>query len=355
MSSAFEATAERIAPSRPTTNYFDQAAGQDVIARYANSGRVLEDSGRAAEAANRLLATGNLIDRSRRDRILFDREDEEYNDKKAFKQQRGEFLESIAAIDPEADDFEAQISNLYKSLPQSALDDDAVVDLLSFKRKRADDLLNERQMQTRRQETLDDRKEFLRYKAQNDPRLNVLSPEERTRFMTPDGDFDFVGAGQFAYEKLRGQKKEDQKEIIDYRVEKRPDTDAELKLAKQHVADADAFPDQVDAIRKIEMKRKGDGYKETDLKNVPGYAEARDYESNKLNAELGSARNMSRDAYIALGGKSEAAKRKRGELYDIANKGRDQGANPGPAVGTEEDGYVFLGGNAADPKNWKKK
>lgn len=378
MPSPFETAAERIAPTRSKSNFFDPAAGQSVISRYASSGREMTDAADAATQADRLLDARDSLDRRRHNRVVFDREEQDYEDRQAFRNQRAQFLETISQLQPDADDFEDQISGLYKSLPQAALADDAVTDMLAYKRKVADDLRNERQYQGRREEQFKDRERLYQMRLENDPRLANLPPEERNRFYGPDGDFDYVGAAQRAYEIGRANKVEDAVNrtaaVEDWKRENMPEKSlsAEEKrlkgLAREHIlGDAEAFPNQVDVLRRGLTKTEGEKAvppKEEDLKKDPRYQDARLYESRKFEAELESARNMGRDAYIAKGGSSENAKRKRAEVWEFANLGRpaEGAAAPAtpalpsaPAVGTEEDGYVFTGGDPADSKNWKKK
>lgn len=342
MPSALEAAAERLAPTRAGTSYFDPAASQSVISRYANAGREAEDSKVVADAADNLLRTRNSLEDRRRNRVVFDREDEEYEERKAFKAQRGEFLESIAAIDAEADDFEDQISALYKSLPPGALQDDAVVDMLQFKRKRADDLLNERQAQTRRQEAFDDRRTLMHERYSNDPRLAVLSPEERNSYVSKDGDFDHVGAAQAAYEKTRQQKLDDQEESARRKIQLKIEaddkdlTEQERKLkasVRQHIlGDEEAFPNQVEVIRRQLQAGKKKPVEDKDLKAAPGYNDAKLYESRKFESELESARNMPLEKYLSLGGKSDTAREKRTAVWNAAQLGKEQPAQP---VGTK--------------------
>lgn len=335
MPTALDQAAERIAPSKASTNFFDPAPGQSVISRYANAGRRLEDSTLAAEAEGRLANFRQDRLTMRRNQQTFDRDEQEFQEKQAFKVERGGFLEKIASIDPEADDFDQQISDLYKSLPSAAMQDDAVTDMLAYKRKTADDIRNERQMVTRREESLEDRKELMRLRFANDQRLAVLSPEERSRFVTPDGDFDSVGAAQLAYEKARANKKDDQLEVAAtkraWKIEDAAEKDLsaaerELKtLAKEHATgDTVAFPSQVEALRQT-LTKNGKPPKDTDLKKAPGYEAARRYDSNKFVSELESARNMAEEEYVAAGGSGldDTAKAKRRTLWQAAQAGAE--------------------------------
>lgn len=377
MPTALDQAAERLAPTRAATNYFGSNAGQSVISRYANSGRRLADSELAAEAGNRLLQSRENRLTMRRNQQVFDRDEQEFQEKQDFKVQRGGFLEKIAAIDPNAEDFDDQVSELYRTLPRSAMDDDAVTDLLAFKKAQATDLRNERQAAARREEQLADRMSVMRMRYENDPRLSVLSPGERARFVAEDGEFDFVGAGQLAYEKTRANKKDDQLEVAatkrQWKIEDAAEKDLsdaqkELKaLAREHATgDAVAFPSQVEALR-TSLSKGGKPPKDEVLKKAPGYEAARRYDSNKFVSELESARNMGEQEYVAAGGTAldDTAKEKRRTVWRAAQAGTEAAPQapaaavparaPGvPEVGFRKGGYVFKGGNPADKNNWEK-
>jgi len=333
MATPLATMAERIAPTRATTDYFNPAAGQSVMSRYANAGRRLEDSALAADAGSRLLQSRGDRLALRGRQIALDRDEEEYREKQDFKVNRGRFLEQIASINPEAEDFDDQISRLYTGLPAGAMDDDAVTDLLAAKRATAADVRNERQMQARRDEEFQNRLALLKERYNRDPRLAALTPEERDRFFTPDGEFDSVGAAQLAYQKARQDKKADTLEVAatkrQWKIEDMADKDLDdaqkrLKtLAKEHAeGDATAFPSQVEAIRQ-KLTKDGKPPKEEDLKKDPGYAAARKYDSSKFVSELESARNMTQDEYVAAGGTGldGTAKEKRRTVWQAAQAG----------------------------------
>lgn len=337
MPDTLESLAERLSPTRARTSYFDPGPGQSVMSRYANAGRRLADSELAAEASSRLTQSRERRLMARDRQVQFDRDEEDYREKQDFKIQRGKFLETIAAIRPEAEDFEDQISNLYKTLPPAAMQDDAVVDMLHAKRATATDLRNERQMQARRDEDQANRIALLRERHRTDPRLAPLSPEEYDKFWTPDGEFDSVGAGQLAYQKSRQDKVNDQVDVAKQKaalkIEKAKDEELsprgkELRdLAKEHTTgDAEAFPDQVNVIRqRLAASTKKTGKALEDLvKADPGYAAAKEYESNKFVSELESARKMGLDEYVAKGGSSDASKAKRKTVWEAAQVGKEE-------------------------------
>lgn len=192
MATALEAAAEQIAPPRATTNYFDPAAGQSIVSRYAQAGREVQDAGLAAEAADQL--TRSRMDRAQqrrqdieadREKILWTREDEEYADRKDFKLQRGKFLRDLAAIKPDAEDFYDQISALKGSLPPGAWQDDAVVDMLKSAEADARDYQNARQAEAAKQQTLQNQLSMFDRRSGASAALKGLPPERLQQLTDP--------------------------------------------------------------------------------------------------------------------------------------------------------------------------
>jgi len=347
MPSTLETAAESLAPSAARTNYFDQADSQSVIARYGNSKIGAESSAALADASSRLA-------RSREDRLLmgrrqveWDRDNAEYQEKQDWKAQRGDFLKQIALLDPMAEDYQTARTALYQQLPPNVRDDDAVTAIMVANDKAYDNRVQEADLKARRDEDFARRKELTTTRMKNATWLNVLSPEERDRFNLPDGDYDFAAAGNLAYERTRQQKKDDSVEMAKekqaIRMEGRPKDDPARKIAEEHVVDTAAFPNQVDVLRSRKMAEKGKKFDEKkDVKADPGYEDARLYESNKFESELASARNMDRSAYVnKVTGLSDAAKKKRGEVWDAAQYGaKEEEAPATPPAASPEDKFV---------------
>ena len=146
--------AESLAPAPPTTSFFAPNPNDGaVLARYAANRDSFQVGSAALQEANRI--TGSRWDRvaRRRQRELWGREDEEYAAKKGFDVKRGEFLSSVALIDPEADDYEEQRNRLIADMPEEAMRDDAVRSIFAAK----DRIYGDRLMQ-RRQEQADERR-----------------------------------------------------------------------------------------------------------------------------------------------------------------------------------------------------
>jgi len=225
----------------------------------------------------------------------------------------------------------------------------------------------------------------MRYAA--DPNLAALSSEERSKFYDPaTGDFDVYGARNLAYEKTRGNKMEDTKEVIGERA--RVSSEAQTKKAaeidrrkvalKSGVADQEAFPNQEAAFLTAHP-----GFDPTISSTNPkkvqeraNYLAAKEYEKNKLDSEIASALNYDTpEGYVNLAGKTEAAKKKRRALWDLAHEMAGNGSDapaaqaPAAAAPTQPDSdipegtpsqdldgqtFYFLNGKWVSPTGKKK-
>lgn len=370
MATAFETAAEQVAPSRASTNFFDPAAGQSVISRYANAGREVADAGLAAEASDRLLRSREDRLLRQRQRVEWDRDDQEYKEKQEFKAQRGQFLEAIGSLDPEAEDFETQLSDLYKTLPPAAVQDDAVSAMVAWKQKVYQDRLNERDMAARGEDAFNRRVEMENRKAKTKTLLSGLAPEEIDKLRDPvTGEVDMDQAIYLAGQKSRENKKADQLEVAakkrEWKIEDAKDVDLSPKLremktlAKEHAeGDPAAFPNQLEVLRRSLSTTDDKGnvkpVSEDKLKKDPRYEAARRYEAKKFISELESARNSpTADAYVALAGDglTEDAKNKRRTLWTVANAADAAGTastTPPAPEGVVED-YVPPAAPAAAP------
>lgn len=355
MPTTLDQLAERIAPTRADTNYFDPAPGQSVMSRYANSGRRLADSELAADASSRLLRSRADRLSMRQQEVKMDREEEKYGEYQDFKRQRNELLNTISAIDPEADDFESHLSEMMKTLPAEAMEDPVVSGILSAKQQRSQDILRQRQTDARDEAEFQRRLQIYNQRALADRRYDVLSPEERQSVMLPDGTFDQFAAASLAYEKSRQNKKDDQLEVAgtkrQWKIEDAKDSELDdssrkLKtLAKEHTeGDSDAFPSQVQSIRaRDKFKGKTGKALEDAIKKEPDYVAAKKYDSSRFVSELESARNMTEDAYVEAGGKDldNTAKEKRRTVWKAARAG---GAVPTPAASAPTPAAAPQGG-----------
>src|SRR5688572_17164620 len=125
--------AQTLAPVPAQTNFFDPAPGASITARYAGSKRVLKDLGDAAGEELAIKAPQREQQRFDREMVLQDRDDQDYLDKQEARNSRGSFLDSIAKLDPEADDYDAAVSEVVSSMPAGVMEDDAVRAIIGYK------------------------------------------------------------------------------------------------------------------------------------------------------------------------------------------------------------------------------
>lgn len=347
MPSALETAAEAIAPSKARTSFFDPAPGQSLVSRYANAGAAVKDAQLAADATTQLTRSRDDRLMRRRNQVMWDRDEQEFEEKQNFKAKRGEFLDNLSRIDPTADDYVQQRDEIIKALPPGAFDDDAVQSILSFKDQSNRDLAQEREMRTRGEDAFNRRMEIAERTERNKALIKGLPPERLAALRDPvtgylDMDTALFEAGQMERDLKAAATEAKMDKAQEYRLELKADkdlTDAERKLkttAKEHATGDDAaFPSQVKALRqKYSTDKKI--LSDADLKKkYPGeYADARKYDSSKFESELESARNMTEPEYMDAAGKglSPELKEKRRTLWQAANAGAPQAAPAAPAA-----------------------
>lgn len=332
MPDALTSAAEEMAPSRPTTNYFNPAAGQSIISRYANAKRGAVDSGFAADAADKLRE-------SNRRASLWDQEQADYHDKQDFKAQRGEFLTKLAELHHDDPDYESKRDEILAASPELAAKDDAVRDMLTFKDRSFDARRQTKDRQDYQKNMLDARSTRYEQSALTKAAEAGLTPDEIENFRTPEGDLDIIGIAHASGQRSRTEKKEDTKEMIIERArvakENRDTTDAtdrrNYEAFSQSVkGDTLAFPSQMSAL--VHQFGKEPSEIATDHPDL--YEAAVTYDKNKPNAEIESARNMRRTEFVNKGWVKDektgkilsgadlptALQVKRENLWDFANK-----------------------------------
>ena len=149
MADPLTAIVEREAPS--PTNFFDPAAGQSLLSRYSNARMAREPAEDLARSAGRL-TQGRLQARDvaaedrrlEREKLLMDREDAEFEEKKLADASRMDFLADLDQIDPNSEDFDDQVVGFLHQLPPSLSEDPGVKTILSLKARMADDVRQRR-------------------------------------------------------------------------------------------------------------------------------------------------------------------------------------------------------------------
>lgn len=319
--------AEQLAPAPASTNFFDPAQSQNIISRYGNSRIGLPESEALAGATSRL--NRSRIDRVAQQRadVAWDRDEQEYLDKQAFKSQRGEFLSQIGQIDPSAPDYLDQRDALLSGLPQEALDDDAFQAILSSRDQKARDLINQREKADYQKRALDSRSMTQERNLATRWASMGLPPEELESLRDPvTGELDVVEASFLAGERARNLKSDVVKQAQDFKREMKAEKDltaAEKEaraLVRESLADTAAFVPQTESLRgKLDPKGKMSN-KDLQAKDPKSYEAATNWDRNQLNSELETARDSTEDAYVEKGGAklTDAQKEKRRRLWRVA-------------------------------------
>ncbi len=325
--------AEQMAPAPARTNFFDPAAGQTIISRYANTKRAnegLEALGKAAsgyadsqmalenqqmrrddQAIQRQGLEARLEDQrlqretAERNRTVFDRETLKYDEEQQAKEGQGEFLTALAGLDPTDPEFQGKVSELIAGANDVIVKDSAAQAILQFK-NRAWDNQNRRKEQELR------------------PAVRLASLGLRPEEFVYDeltGDLDIVSSTVKAYEK-KGSAKSAEEQTKD--AEKASDPEVLKKAVAPMLLDLSAFPT-------AEMNLARQGFNKTDNKApTEAIVRAEDFDKNRPLAELQAARAQpSADAYANMMDKylsdnklaalTEGQKAKRKALWNLAN------------------------------------
>lgn len=260
--------AESMAPAQATTNFFGSAAGNNVLARYGQAAMEAPSADRLADAGSQLADSQfERVDR-RRKMQTWDREDEEYEEKKEFKVMRGDFLDNIAKIDATADNYEETMAELLTTLPPEALKDDAVLAIKASKDRVFEKGLQEKKESRGRQEAFQNQQKMQLQKDTVKAALSGLSPEELETHRDPvtkelDVASAMYAAGQKKRELDMGEFKEKQDVLQENRKELRASTELskELKADKAKAedfirGDQTAFPSaQTELLEKVNADR----------------------------------------------------------------------------------------------------
>ena len=132
MADPFTDIVETLAPSRPTTSFFSDPTGANVITQRWAAGRELEASRGVAETANRLEQSRiERADRMRKD-LLSDRMDREYEERQNARAMRGELmLKMPEVLDYKKPTFLDDMSRFLANNPPEVAEDPVIKDQLA--------------------------------------------------------------------------------------------------------------------------------------------------------------------------------------------------------------------------------
>jgi len=372
MADPLTAVADRFAP--PQTNFFDPAAGQNVISRYANARIGQEASEALAGSAERLYRLRQDEQRRKfdeeqmaRERLTWTREDEDYEARKQAESSRVELFRAFNQIDATAPDYTERLAEFVTSLPPALVEDEALRVAIQAKNADADDARRAVETSKTREHQLT----MLKSRADLNPTMMYLKPEDRQEFTLPDGTVDQAGLIARAKDREFAAKGSEwdrrQKAMQEGRIRATKPEDLSKKTREQRpmfktmVEDKGAFPSQVDVF----LKASGEKDIETAaLDNPEGLRQAKAWDAKKFDNELNAAyRFTNAEDYVNAGeDKSPGATKLTEKQRDLRRRfwkhaqesfEEDEASDtkPAPAVQRKTiDGVTY----EHDGKGWKR-
>ena len=345
---ALARAAGQLAPREPT-NYFDPAVPASIMARYANGGlgaRDLEALSQASRGleASRLERADQAFNEKRQQHQMteWDRADAEHQDSQDYRAQRGEFLAKLAQIDPQADDYDTQRSSIYAQLPLEAQKDDAVRDIISAKDRVYQTRVAAKEREDYRRSILDERDAQHEQAAAAKAAEAGLTAEEINGFRDPATKrIDPLALSYAAGERAR-QMKQAATEAAKAPALEAKAAEKDLNEAKILLADQKAFPRQVPQFY-AKNSQEGDTSTSAQARDRAGYAAAEAYDKDQYASEINSARNMSKQEYLNVGGLKDLdpkLKDKREAFWLHANAGKEDATAPASAAAPEVKAVV---------------
>lgn len=331
--------ADRTVPER--TNFFNPADAQTIMSRYANARRGAETSELVARSAERNLRAQREAELLDRQRVTWDRDDEDYYAKKDALKQRGDFIRQMGQqLDPRSPDYNRQVTEFVSGLPQELAEDETIKGVLASMNAEADDFRsNERLRESKEQSlrnamTLNDQRAGFRFK--------FLKPEDYERNTTQDGTVDWRTLNAIDAERERAYKEGEfsRKEnlrtsnrlrLVDARDLSKRGRERRGNIQKFLVEDRAAFPPRFEN-EVLNEYRKSKGLGAEDKVNTvsleaspewePKLAAARKKDADPLENELSAAFAYDDpDDYVNLiSGLSESQKERRRAVWEHAHR-----------------------------------
>lgn len=371
--------AEREVPA--PTNYFDPAAAQTVISRYASARRRADSSGAVAEAESQALGRRSDYlrvqddeDRVARNAVTQSREDEDYQLKKDADLQRGGFLRSmIQTIDPKHPDYNRQVVEFKAGLPPGLVDDKEINSILQSMNSEADDYRSQRNTEVSRTQTRDSQLAVLREKAKLNMSYDV-TPEDLKKAERLDGSYDefilgtIAGANKRAnasseFDRRLKAAEEGRIRVIQAGDLSKRGRERRGTVSKFIVEDRAAFPRRTDTVvgeyKKATGKTSVDpALLETNAKWRDQMAQAKTWDAKPLDSELSAAFAYDDpDKYVNLvPGLNDSQKERRRMVWEHAHK---DGAveesdvpeeKAPPAADPNQAAKAWLDANPNDPR-----
>jgi len=327
------------------------------MARYASARRGAASSEVAARSAERL-AQGRLQARDvaaedrrlERERLLQDREDAEYEEKKAADASRMEFLATLNEIDPESEDFDDMVVGFMKQLPPSLNEDPGVKTILSLKARMADDARQRRDAEKQKTLTRENQLAVIRERAKLAMAQDVTEEDVKAATL-PDGTLDefklgtLMGARKRStsaaeFDRRQNLMQQNRLALVEAKDLSKRGKERRASVERFIVEDTAAFPSRTAALTAGGKKTLDD--LKLDPKTSAAALEAEQWDKNKLQKELSAAyAYQDPDDYVELvPGLSDSQKARRRQVWEHAHRDEtfeERGAAPAAPEGVVED------------------
>ena len=360
---------EQFAPA--PLNFFDQDRAQSIIARHADSRRGLESANAALATVGQAEQLANTRAREERQALLQTREDREYADKLANREDRSSFFDDLDEFDHTATDANVKLTETLKDIAKNTptlLEDPVAKEFIERKFRQIDKAEaqrnQEKEIKLRQKNTLEGIKERAKYQET----LKYLKPEDIEAAPKDEaGNRDQMWLGMKAKEREREAEVQDYGKKADIATEKRRELyeldkmdDAQKAVFKETekfvIGNKAAFPDRMDAVRQKALSEKNPPELVADekmLAKIPGYAaavqEAKEWDADKFENEVRTAKDADTlEDYLTFNGpdgkpvkltpKAKAARKKvweyahQNDAAEAALEGKKEPAAPKPTT-----------------------
>lgn len=340
--------ADRTVPA--PTNYFDPAAAQTIISRYANTRAERGVLDAVADTTARRQQITMNDQRIARDAALMTQEDDDYRAKNEALKGRGDFLRTMAKdLDPRDPGYNKKVTELMATIPPELAADESVRGVLHSMNAEADDYRSQENARVSGERMLDRQQQMFREKSQFG--LKNIKPEDLAnapRLADGSPDLQYLGAvnnererayreGEFT--RKQGLSLQGKLQVIDAKELSKKGQARRANVQRFIVEDKAAFPPRFvnEVVQEFSKTRKAGAPKATtfDLENDPEWKgklrAAQQRDNNPLNSELSSAFAYDDpDTYINLVPKlSDSQKERRRQVWEHAHRDEAVEESPG--------------------------
>lgn len=337
MEDPLAAMAEREVPA--PTNYFDPAAAQTVISRYASARRRADSSGAVAEAESQALGRRSAFLRVQddeakvaRDAVMQDREDVDYFARKDALLQKGNFIRNMGQqLDPKSPEYNAQVTKFMADLPNELADDDTIKSVLQSMNAEADDYRSRANM-----EAGVDKRAGVKFKhITNDDFVANQRADGNGPNMEALAAIDAERERGYKEKTFTGRLKQiedKQVRLMDRRAMSKPAQKRDTEVEDWIFKDKEAFPSQVEGIKRAYLADPENKGKmsvsttvlESSKKWGDKYAEALAWDKDPMKNELSAAYSYEdSDDYVRRAGDGISDEKKARRLATWKHAHRD--------------------------------